>query len=55
MFIVMEFLGGRELKGIVGASLVGAQTRAGTRPAPTLEEIVNCVTQIDSGLQNLSV
>ena len=30
-----------QMSGIVGASLVGAQTREGTRPASTLEKIVD--------------
>ena len=51
MFIVMEYIEGRELKEIVGASLVGAQTRAGTRPAPTLADILNYAIQIAEGLQ----
>ena len=50
-FIAMAYVEGQSLQDIVGASLVGAQTRAGTRPAPTLADILNYAIQIAEGLQ----
>ena len=50
MFIAMACYEGESLQDIVGASLVGGQHRAGTRPAPTLDEIINYAIQIAEGL-----
>jgi len=50
MFIAMACYEGESLQDIVAASLVGAQHKAGTRPAPTLDEIINYAIQIAEGL-----
>ena len=51
-YIAMAYVEGLSLQDVVAASLVGAQGKAGTRPAAsTLDEILDYTIQIAEGLQ----